>query len=95
MEILMVTLVVRITVGDYGKWRPFFDEDKARRRESGATGVEVVYRDVNDPNVITMLLEWDNVENAKRFAESPALAEIMQKAGVIGRPSLVTIMSRP
>ena len=90
----MVYINVRHTVADYEKWRPFFDEDETRRRANGATGVNQVYRDVDNPNLITVVLEWDNAENALKFSKDQALAEVMQKAGVIGMPSLIAILSR-
>ena len=90
----MVYLNVRATVADYEKWRPFFDEDEARRRAAGATGVNQVYRDVDDPNTVTVVLEWDNAENARKFMDDPALREVMQKSGVIGMPAVRAILSR-
>lgn len=90
----MCYLVVRHKVADYEKWRPFYDGDNVRRRSAGATGVSLVYRDVDDPNTTTVLMEWDNPENALKFANDPALAEQMKKAGIIGQPSLVSIVSK-
>jgi hypothetical protein len=90
----MCYLVVRHKVADYAKWRPVYDEDNARRRANGATGVSQVYRDVDDPNTTIAIMEWDNPENALKFANDPALADVMKKAGVIGQPSLVAITSR-
>jgi quinol monooxygenase YgiN len=90
----MVYLNVRHTVADYDKWRPLFDEDEARRRAAGATGVNQVYRDLDDPNTITIVLEWDNEENARNFMNDPVLREVMQKAGVIGMPAVRAILSR-
>ena len=82
----MIYLNVRHTVADYAKWRPVFDSDASNRRAGGATGVETVYRDQANPNDITMVLEWDNPENAQKFFHSPALAETIKTAGVIGTP---------
>jgi hypothetical protein len=90
----MCYIVVRHTVADYEKWRPFYDGDDVRRRAAGETGVSFVYRDVDDPNTTTVLMEWDKPENAQKFANDPALAEVMKKAGVIGQPSLVSIVSK-
>ncbi len=90
----MTYVNVRHTVADYGKWRPFFDADETRRRAAGATGVNQVYRDAKNPNIITLVMEWDNEKNAQKFANDPALAEVMQKAGVIGRPDVNSILSR-
>lgn len=89
----MCYLVVRHKVADYNKWRPVYDEDNTRRRAAGATGVSQVYRDVDDPNTTTVLMEWDKPENALKFANDPKLGEVMQKAGVLGEPSLVSIVS--
>ena len=90
----MVYLNVRATVADYEKWWSFFDEDEARRRAAGATGVNQVYRDLDDPNTVTVVLEWDNAENARKFMDDPALREVMQKSGVIGMPAVRAILSR-
>ena len=89
----MVYVSVRSSVKDYGTWRPFFDKDAVRRSSAGATGVNQIYRDVEKPNDVAVLLEWDTKENAQKFAADPALRETMEKAGVIGMPS-VTIQSK-
>jgi hypothetical protein len=89
----MVYLNVRHTVADYGKWRQIFDEDDARRRAAGASGVKQVYRDMDAPNIVTMIMEWDTAENASKFAHDPALGAVMQKAGVVGMPAVVAVLS--
>ena len=89
----MVYLNVRHTVSDYAQWRPIFDEDAARRKAAGASGVTQVYRDMDEPNTITLILEWDTAENANKFAHDPALGAVMQKAGVIGVPAVVAVLS--
>jgi quinol monooxygenase YgiN len=89
----MVYVNVQHTVADYGKWRPVFDADEPRRRAAGATGVNQVYRDKDNPNTITLVLEWDNAANAHKFLNDPALGEVMQKAGVIGMPAVRAILS--
>jgi hypothetical protein len=88
----MIYLNVRHTVADYEKWRPFFDSDKSRRKAGGATGDEQVYRDAENPNIVTTLMAWDNLENAQKFANDPKLAEVMKQAGVIGHPELVAVL---
>jgi hypothetical protein len=82
----MIYVSVRHTVADYAKWRPIFDADLVNRRAGGATGVQNVYRDLANPNDITMIFEWDSAENVQKFLNSPALAETMKGAGVIGMP---------
>jgi quinol monooxygenase YgiN len=82
----MIYVSVRHTVADYAKWRPIFDADLSHRRAGGATGVQQVYRDLANPNEITLVMEWDSAESAEKFLHSPALAETMKGAGVIGAP---------
>jgi hypothetical protein len=90
----MVYINVRQTVTDYSKWRTMFDADNTRRKAAGATGVSQVFRDVEDPNIVTVIVEWDNAEKASKFLQDPALGEVMQKAGVVGMPSLIAVFSR-
>ncbi len=87
----MVYFTVRSNVADYGSWRQFFDKDEPRRRAAGATGTTQVYRDLDAPNTVTVVLEWNDADHARKFAADPALRDIMTKAGVIGAPLLNTI----
>lgn len=82
----MIYLRIHHTVADYAKWRPIFDAHDAERRAHGATGAVQVYRDLANPNDITTVIEWDSVENAQKFAQSPGLAEAMRIGGVMGAP---------
>lgn len=84
----MVYVNVRHTVADYAKWREGFDANESFRRAAGATGVKQVYRDQDNPNVITVIVQWDTAEKARRFAEDPRLKEIMEKAGIISAPEI-------
>jgi heme-degrading monooxygenase HmoA len=85
----MVYLEVKHTVADYAKWRVGFDNHESARRAAGATGVKQVYRGVEDPNAITIIMEWDSAENAQRFVADPSLREVMAEAGVTSAPEAV------
>ena len=87
----MVYISMRYTVAEYQTWRGVFDGNEGTRRAAGSTGASQVYRDVDDPNTITLLMEWDNVENARKFLDDPALRERMKAAGVTGAPVVRTI----
>jgi hypothetical protein len=82
----MIDILMRAKVADYAKWRAVFDDNQSWRRSIGATGAEQVYCAVEDPNAVTILLEWDNAENARKFLQDPQLRTVMQKAGVISVP---------
>jgi hypothetical protein len=82
----MVYLQVQHTVADYAKWREVFNNHKATRMAFGATGVEQVYRGVENPNAITAFTEWRSQEDALRFSQDPTLKEAMAAGGVISAP---------
>jgi quinol monooxygenase YgiN len=80
-------LLVRHTVEDYARWKPFFDGHAATRKAAGCQG-GVLCRSADNPNQITLLFEWDDLANARQFAQSQDLRETMMKAGVIGMPDI-------
>jgi hypothetical protein len=90
----MINLLITHTVADYTKWRVGFDAHEPARRAAGATGVFHIYRDVENPNQITSLLEWNTAENARKFAADPALKEVMRAAGVTNAPE-VRFLNQP
>ncbi len=89
----MVMLNVRHNVADYAQWRTVFDADDARRRAAGQQGAPQVFRDVDNPNTITVMIAWESAESALKFAQDPALRDVMQKGGVIGMPAVRAILS--
>ena len=84
----MIYLNVRHTAADYAKWRVGFDAHETARRAAGATGVQQVYRDMENPNAITVIVEWDSAEKARKFIQDPAMREVFEKVGVIGVPEV-------
>ncbi|MDD1742286.1 MAG: hypothetical protein LUQ47_03025 [Methanotrichaceae archaeon] len=83
--ITMSHLLVRVRVEDYAKWKPVFDQASAIRKAIGSKG-GVLFRDADGSNEITILYEWDSLENAHKFAQSEDVRKVMQMAGVIGKP---------
>ena len=77
----MPYMLVRHNVEDYEKWKPVFDEHQSTRRESGGKG-GYLFRNADDPNETLILLAWEDLEDARRFAQSQDLRETMQRAGV-------------
>jgi hypothetical protein len=43
---------------------------------------------VDDPREVTIVLDWDSLEHARKFAASDDLKQTMQKSGVIGDPDV-------
>ena len=83
----MAYLVIKHTVEDYAKWKPAFDEHGSARKAAGSKGAQL-FRSAENPNEITIVFEWDSIENARRFSQSPDLREVMQRVGVLGAPAL-------
>lgn len=83
----MSYLLVKHTVKDYDAWKPAFDEHEAARRAGGSRGSHVM-RNVDAPNEVLVLFEWDSAANARKFATSQDLRTVMQRAGVQGPPDL-------
>jgi heme-degrading monooxygenase HmoA len=84
----MVNIYVRHSVEDYARWREGFDNHAAARQAGGATDAGRVMRNVDDPNDITIILGWSDLEKARAFTQSASLKEAMQKAGVTGPPEV-------
>lgn len=84
----MSRFLVIHTVEDYDKWKPIFDEHAAVRKEFGGRGA-TLYRNADNPNNIIVLWEWESAEKAREFAQSDSLREAMQRAGVVGAPTVI------
>ena len=83
----MAYLLIRHKDKDYEKWKTVFDGHSATRKTSGSKGGRL-FRNADNPNEILVFFEWDNLEKAKKFAQSEDLKKTMQQAGVIDKPDV-------
>jgi quinol monooxygenase YgiN len=90
-ETKMAKLLVHHKVQDYSAWRKVFDDHDKTRREFGSTGSQV-FKSANDPNDLTVTIDWPSVDAAKAFATSDALKEAMKNAGVISQPEVTFLV---
>jgi heme-degrading monooxygenase HmoA len=81
----MIHVIVRHKVADYPRWKEAFDAHLNTRRAGGELGHRL-FVSVEDPRDVTIVLDWDTLERAQRFAGSDELKQAMQKAGVVGEP---------
>lgn len=84
----MAALLVKHTVKNYETWKPLFDEHGATRKAAGSKSTQI-FRNAAAPNEVVVLMGWDSVANAQKFAASEDLKATMQRAGVEGVPELV------
>ncbi|MFQ5623387.1 MAG: putative quinol monooxygenase [Paracoccaceae bacterium] len=83
----MPYMLVRHKVVDFVSWKKVFDEVEPMRKEAGEKSAQL-FRDADDPNMITAVFEWDSLDNAHNYASSPRLKSAMEKAGVVGPPHI-------
>ena len=83
----MVYLLVRHSVADWEKWKPAYDDSNEFRKEAGSLGSQV-FTDADNPNMVTVLLKWDSLENAQKFTSSDELKQKMMEAGVTSQPAI-------
>jgi hypothetical protein len=82
-----VLMVVQHPVEDYAAWRIEYDKAQPIRDRHGVTDA-TIFRDADDPNVLTGLHWFASVDEAYAFANDPDLKVAMARAGVIGSPRI-------
>lgn len=92
----MPYMLVRHRVEDYDRWKRVFDADGSRRRESGCRG-GLVFRADDDPGEVVLLLEWEDLEEARRFTASEDSGASAEEAGVADEPDVfyLRVADRP
>jgi quinol monooxygenase YgiN len=83
----MVTVFLRHKISDYAAWRKVYDAAGPMKKAGGVIG-EAVYQSADDPNDITVTHEFATIEVAKAYLDNPELKQAIQKAGVIGAPTV-------
>ena len=84
---IMPYMIVHHKVGDFKKWKTFFDQDENTRKMKGSKSSQV-FQNAEDPTDIFILFEWDSIENARKFSASEDLKKTMEQAGVINIPHI-------
>lgn len=83
----MSYLLVKHTVEDFDAWKPVFDEHGTTRKAEGSKG-GYVFRNADAEDEVFVLLDWDEVQHARKFAGSDDLRSTMERAGVRGTPDI-------
>ena len=68
-------------VADYAAWKKIFDNAAAIRKAAGEIRYQLLHFD-SDKNNVVHFSQWSSLDNARRFFESPEVAEIRKRAGV-------------
>jgi len=83
----MSHVLIRHKVSDFSIWREAFDKFKDARKEGGEKSFQVLQH-TEDSNNLYVMFEWDSVDNARKFLDSPQLKTAMQEAGVAEAPEI-------
>ena len=83
----MAVMLAQHTVKDYKAWKTVYDSLVDLRASSGELSDQIL-RDASDPNKLTLMFKWDSLDNARKYAQSPELRSAMEKAGVLGPPTI-------
>ena len=86
----MVHVLVRFTVEDVETWKGVFTEAATLRKNYGSKGVRA-YSQVDKPNEIVIVGEYEDVEKARQLFQSQEFRDATKLAGVQGPPE-VTIL---
>ena len=83
----MVTLFVRHQVKDYAAFREVYKGAGPMQKRGGVLA-EAVYQSEDDPNDVTVTHDFASLAEARALAGSAELQEAMNKAGVVGAPTV-------
>ncbi len=91
----MPYIFVRQKIKDYSTWKAGFDGDSETRQAGGSTGAQV-FRDAEDPNVVSILLQMKDMASIQGMMDrmqTPEMQQLMADAGVLGPPEALYIFS--
>jgi hypothetical protein len=78
-------VLMRIKIAGFDRfWDTFTTRGKAKRSEFGSQGARV-FRNADADDEMVILFDW-NRKDFERFLADPEVPQIMQQAGLQGRP---------
>jgi hypothetical protein len=86
----MVYVVLEHEITNFDMLKQVYLDDEERRRRLGCLGGHI-WRGADDPNTVSVVMEWDTVEHAREFAGSFELEQAMQWAGIKAPTTRVTV----
>jgi hypothetical protein len=83
----MAFFVTRINVGDYDAWKPNFDSDGPQARQN-ASGHRI-FRNVDDPNEVYILVEFPTVDEARNGRERLVASGVLDRFADRTGPTII------
>ena len=88
----MIKMLTKFEVEDFSKWKAGFLAAESITISAGAKSAQA-FQSTDNPSMVVVITEWDNLEKAKTFSQSPALREAQQKSGVLSKPEVFELKS--
>jgi hypothetical protein len=82
-EVVMVRLFVRHPVSDFTQWKRAYNDFNSERAGMGVKA-HAVFQAVDNANDVTVWHDFESLDSARAFLDSPRLKEVMEAAGVAG-----------
>ena len=88
----MVAILLRFRVTDFNAWKAIFHSRDDLRRRAGCLGRRV-WRTVEDPHQVVLILEWSDLAAYRAFAETGVAQteEGRRRAGIVGEPETLVL----
>jgi heme-degrading monooxygenase HmoA len=83
----MAVMMVQQKVKSSPEWKKVYDSIAGLRVANGQLS-DQVFQDASDLTKVTVIIKWNSMENAQKWAQSPEMKAAMEKAGVLGPPSI-------
>ncbi len=83
----MVHVFVRQKIRDYQSWKSVFDS-RDDIRVSGGERSWWISHVAGDPSNLVLWFEWDTLEHARNYFESPVLKDVREQSGVLDTPEI-------
>ena len=88
----MIKILTKVEVEDFAKWKAVFIAAESLRKAAGSTGSHV-FQDADNPKSVVAITEWESLDKAKSYSQSPALREAQQKGGVHSKSEVFVLES--
>ena len=85
----MAFIMTRIDVGDFDAWKPLFDQDVPRARES-ALGYRL-FRSVDNPGEVFVQLEFASTEDAEQARARLLASGVLDRFADRSGPTVVEV----
>ena len=78
----MKTMLCYNQVQDFNKWKQIFNSHSSAHEEAGLRLINL-WREIGKPNNVYFVLEFEDLDKAQAFINSPHSEQAGQEAGVI------------